>query len=67
MLLLEVEKTVAEGAGAAGLAAVLRHRALFAGKRLGVVLSGGNIDMLALASIIERGIVVLNNPDHCGF
>ncbi len=56
LLLLEVEKTVAEGAGAASLAAVLRHRALFAGKRVGVVLSGGNIDMLALASIIERGL-----------
>jgi threonine dehydratase len=56
LLLLEIEKTVAEGAGAASLAAVLRHRALFAGKRVGVVLSGGNIDMLALASIIERGL-----------
>ncbi|HEU4429373.1 MAG TPA: pyridoxal-phosphate dependent enzyme, partial [Myxococcota bacterium] len=56
LLLLEVEKTVAEGAGAASLAAVLRHRALFAGKRVGIVLSGGNIDLLALASIIERGL-----------
>jgi threonine dehydratase len=56
LLLLEVEKTVAEGAGAASLAAVLRHRALFAGKRVGVVLSGGNIDLLVLASIIERGL-----------
>ncbi len=56
LLLLEVEKTVAEGAGAAALAAVLRHRTLFAGQRVGVVLSGGNIDMLALASIIERGL-----------
>jgi threonine dehydratase len=56
LLLLEVEKTVAEGAGAASLAAVLRHRALFAGKRVGVVLSGGNLDMLALTSIIERGL-----------
>ena len=56
LLLLEVEKTVAEGAGAASLAAVLRHRELFAGTRVGIVLSGGNIDMLALASIIERGL-----------
>jgi threonine dehydratase len=56
LALLEIEKTVAEGAGAAALAAVLRHRALFAGKRVGVVLSGGNIDLLVLASIIERGL-----------
>ena len=56
LALLEIEKTVAEGAGAAALAAVLRHRALFSGKRVGVVLSGGNIDMLVLASIIERGL-----------
>jgi threonine dehydratase len=56
LALLEIEKTVAEGAGAASLAAVLRHRALFAGKRVGVVLSGGNIDMLVLASVIERGL-----------
>jgi len=56
LLLLEVEKTVAEGAGAASLAAVLGHRALFAGRRVGVVLSGGNIDLLVLASIIERGL-----------
>ncbi len=56
LLLLEVEKTVAEGAGAASLAAVARHRALFSGKRVGVVLSGGNIDLLVLASIIERGL-----------
>ncbi|MBK7950755.1 MAG: threonine ammonia-lyase [Deltaproteobacteria bacterium] len=56
LALLEIEKTVAEGAGAAALAAVMRHRALFAGKRVGVVLSGGNIDLLVLASIIERGL-----------
>jgi threonine dehydratase len=56
LALLEIEKTVAEGAGAAALAAVMRHRALFSGKRVGVVLSGGNIDMLVLASIIERGL-----------
>jgi len=53
---LDIEKTVAEGAGAAALAAVLRHRARFAGQRVGVVLSGGNVDLLVLASIIERGL-----------
>jgi threonine dehydratase len=57
LLLLEIEKTVAEGAGAAALAAVLAHPLRFAGRRVGVVLSGGNIDMLALAHVIERGLV----------
>lgn len=56
LALLEIEKTVAEGAGAAGLAAVMRHRPIFAGRCVGVVLSGGNIDMLVLASVIERGL-----------
>ena len=56
VLLLEIEKTVAEGAGAAALAAVLKHRARFLGKKAGLVLSGGNIDPLMLASIIERGM-----------
>lgn len=57
LLLLEVEKTVVEGAGAAGLAAVLRNRERFAGKKVGLVLSGGNIDPLTLSDIIERGMV----------
>jgi threonine dehydratase len=57
LLLLEIEKTVVEGAGAAGLAALLRHRERFQGKRVGLVLTGGNIDPLLLASIIERGMV----------
>lgn len=56
LALLEIEKTVAEGAGAAALAAVMRHRDVFAGRCVGVVLSGGNIDMLVLASVIERGL-----------
>jgi threonine dehydratase len=56
LLYLEIEKTVAEGAGAAALAAVMRHRERFAGRKVGVVLSGGNIDGLVLASIIERGL-----------
>ncbi len=56
LLLLEIEKTVAEGAGAAALAAVLAHPRLFWRKRVGVVLSGGNIDMLVLSHVIERGL-----------
>ncbi|MDP2239179.1 MAG: threonine ammonia-lyase [Burkholderiales bacterium] len=56
VMLLEIEKTVVEGAGAAALAAVLKHRARFQGKKTGLVLSGGNIDPLMLASIIERGM-----------
>ncbi len=57
VLLLEVEKTLVEGAGAAGLAALLRHPERVKGKRVGLVLCGGNIDPLLLASIIERGMV----------
>ncbi len=57
LMLLEIEKTVVEGAGAAGLAALLRHPQRFRGRRVGLVLSGGNIDPLLLASIIERGMV----------
>lgn len=57
LMLLEIEKTLVEGAGAAGLAAMLRHPARFAGKKVGLVLSGGNIDPLLLAAIIERGMV----------
>jgi threonine dehydratase len=57
VLLLDIEKTVAEGAGAAALAALLKNRRRFAGKKTGLVLSGGNIDPLMLASIIERGMV----------
>lgn len=55
--LLEVEKTVAEGAGAAALAAVLRHPDRFADRKVGVVISGGNIDLPILSWIIERGMV----------
>ena len=57
VLLLEVEKTVVEGAGAAGLAALLAHPQHFRGRRVGIVLSGGNIDPLTLSVIIERGMV----------
>jgi threonine dehydratase len=57
VMLLEIEKTVVEGAGAAALAALLAHPGRFGGRRLGLVLSGGNIDPLLLAEIIERGMV----------
>ena len=57
VMLLEIEKTLVEGAGAAGLAALLKEPARFAGRRVGLVLCGGNIDPLLLASIIERGMV----------
>jgi threonine dehydratase len=57
VLLLEIEKTVVEGAGAAGLAGLMSNRPRFAGRRVGLILSGGNIDPLTLADIIERGMV----------
>ena len=57
VMLLEVEKTLVEGAGAAGLAALLKYPERFKGKKVGLVLSGGNIDPLLLAAIIERGMV----------
>jgi threonine dehydratase len=57
LMLLEIEKTVVEGAGAVGLAALLKHRALFAGRKVGLILCGGNIEPLVLAEIIQRGMV----------
>ena len=57
LMLLEIEKTLVEGAGAAGLAGLLKYPARFAGRRVGLVLSGGNIDPMLLAAIIERGMV----------
>ncbi|WP_114972283.1 threonine ammonia-lyase [Rhodoferax ferrireducens] len=57
VMLLEVEKTLVEGAGAAGLAALLKYPERFKGRRIGLVLTGGNIDPLLLAAIIERGMV----------
>jgi len=57
VMLLEIEKTVVEGAGAAPLAALLRNRERFAGKPIGIVLGGGNIDPLMMAEIIQRGMV----------
>ncbi|MEL7157143.1 MAG: threonine ammonia-lyase [Actinomycetota bacterium] len=56
-LFLEIEKTVAEGAGAVPLAAVLADTDRFAGRRVGLVLSGGNIDTRVLASVLLRGLV----------
>lgn len=54
--LMEIEKAVVEGAGAVGLAWLLRKPAQLAGKRVGVVLSGGNIDLNVAARVIERGL-----------
>jgi threonine dehydratase len=56
VMLLEIEKTVVEGAGAVGLAALLAHRQRYAGRKVGLVLTGGNIDPLTLAFIMERGL-----------
>jgi threonine dehydratase len=55
-LLLEIEKTVVEGAGAAGLAALLAHPGAFAGKTVGIVLCGGNIDTRLLANVLLRDL-----------
>jgi threonine dehydratase len=57
VMLLEIEKTLVEGAGAAGLAALLKYPERFRGRKVGLVLGGGNIDPLLLAAIIERGMV----------
>jgi threonine dehydratase len=57
LLLLEREKTLAEGAGAAALAAVLNRKLQLTGKRIAVLVCGGNIDVTLLARIIERGLV----------
>lgn len=57
LLLLEVEKTVVEGAGAVGLAALLSNQERFKGRKVGLILTGGNIDLLTLSSIIQRGLV----------
>jgi threonine dehydratase len=57
LLLVEVEKTVAEGAGAAALAALMSHALVLEGKTVVVIVSGGNIDVQILARIIDRGLV----------
>jgi len=57
LLLLEREKTLAEGAGAAALAALVNRKLPFVGKKVAVLVCGGNIDVTLLAHIIERGLV----------
>src|ERR1700758_2549621 len=57
LLLLEREKTLAEGAGAAAMAAILNRKLPLEGKRVAVLVCGGNIDVTLLARIIERGLV----------
>jgi threonine dehydratase len=57
LMLLEREKTLAEGAGAAALAALLQHRTSLKGAHTAVLVCGGNIDVTLLSRIIERGMV----------
>jgi threonine dehydratase len=57
LLLLEREKTLAEGAGAAAIAALINHKVPFTGKKVAVMVCGGNIDVTLLSRIIERGLV----------
>lgn len=54
--LVEQQRVVAEGAGAAGIAAIYQHPQLFAGKTVGVVICGGNIDPRLLASVLNRNM-----------
>ncbi len=56
-LLLQLEKTVVEGAGAAGLAALIKYRERFLGRKVGIILSGGNIDLPILSAIVQRSLV----------
>ena len=55
-LYLQIEKTVAEGAGAAGLAALLAHPERFRDRKVGLILSGGNIDTRLLATVLLRDL-----------
>ncbi len=74
-LLLNVEKTVAEGAGAAGLAAILQYPDIFKGRNVGIVLCGGNIDSRLLAYVLLRELsregriltVRIESQDRPGF
>jgi threonine dehydratase len=56
-MLAEIEKTVVEGAGATGVAAALRYKDRFGGKSVGTILCGGNIDMMTLSAVLQRGMV----------
>jgi threonine dehydratase len=58
-MFLSRDKVVAEGAGAAGLAAMIEHPEMFAGKRVGLILTGGNIDARMMSSILMRDLVRL--------
>src|ERR1700682_1302469 len=57
LLLLEREKTLAEGAGAAAIAALINHKVEMAGTKIAVLIGGGNMDVTLLSRIIERGLV----------
>ncbi|MEO9526493.1 threonine ammonia-lyase [Roseibium sp.] len=71
---LTLQRTIAEGAGAAGLAALLTNRERFAGKRVGLVLCGGNIDPRLLSKIVVRELardgrlvsIRIDTPDRPG-
>jgi len=63
-MLVNVEKVVVEGAGAAGLAAVLTRPELFEGKKVGLILTGGNIDSRLLASVLMRQLVLESRLVH---
>ncbi len=56
-MLAEIEKTVVEGAGAAGVAAAMRYEDRFKNQNVGTILCGGNIDMMTLSSVLQRGMV----------
>ena len=55
--MLEIEKTVTEGAGAAALAALMSDPGRFVGRKVGLIVSGGNIDTRTLANVLMRGLV----------
>src|SRR5690242_1048551 len=57
LLLLEREKTLAEGAGAAAIAALINHKTSLSGNKVAVLVCGGNIDVSLLSRIMERGLV----------
>jgi len=57
LLLLEIEKTVAEGAAATPLAALVNHKVPLQGQKVGLIVSGGNIDMNLISRIIEKGLI----------
>lgn len=57
LLLLEIEKTVAEGAAAVSLAALVNRKVALAQKKVGLIVSGGNIDVNLISRIIEQGLI----------